>query len=769
MRAPRQSGQAMVLVALALLALIGSSALVLLAGSVEWQKDQLQALADSTALDAALKVAGSCDAATANTVINEADAFLGTQRTRTGSLSIAAGTCATPYHGTDTFAGGLTADYYYPYHAHEQQLEVLLTLNLPIAFGGVEGRSNTPVSRYAVAEALPASVPAISATTLNCTGGQVNVAGDIAAQNPIALSGGCALYSHERVASGAYSALGNTTVYADAQSWLVAGGVCVAGAASGSSNAICADGYELSGHVAPACAGATGYLSAAGQAVNANPCAAGTGPQPVAPLSTALPPEPNTDPSAIATLQGTGGAACTSGGVYPNIVAGGVTWGTGLAPAPVKDASGFWHFKPSCYGYLNLASAGGGTISLRQAGPESATATHFLTATLPAPSAAGTLLVVTLRSGPTPNRTTAPAGWLSAAESTQAGEGRSEIWYYPSNPGGISSATFATNPATIPGNVQMTEWSGVLAAAPLDQTGTQAVGAATTTATISTSGATAQANELVVTTTGFQINAGQTYTRGASWNALVADTTAGFGSEYRLDLPAAVASETVTTSQATLWANVIATFKPSGASAGGAVLDPGFYYFNGSGFAGGGGICLNGGTLLARDVTLEFVNAAGFSSGSCAAGGGASCGGACQFGSTPCSLSACPPNAGADAPNNLTWFAAPCSSPPAAADAASCTGSAWCPAGDRSCWNELVWAPANTTGQLVVKGSSARSWLLGSIDWPGTCSYQDNGTSMIAGTIACGTLSISAAAGAGTAVGGDAGINTAPAEATLVE
>ena len=197
------------------------------------------------------------------------------------------------------------------------------------------------------------------------------------------------------------------------------------------------------------------------------------------------------------------------------------------------------------------------------------------------------------------------------------------------------------------------------------------------------------------------------------------------------------------------------------------MLDPGFYYFNGSGFAGGGGVCLNGGTLLARDVTMEFVNQAGFSSGTCAAGGGAASAG--QFGSTPCSLSACPPNAGADSPNNLTWFASPCSGAPAATDAASCPGSAWCPVGDRSCWNELIWAPAATTGQIALKGAAARAWLLGSIQWPGTCTDQVNTTSTIAGTIACGTLSISAGAGAGTAVGGDAGINTAQVEARLVE
>ena len=36
----RQSGQVMVLVAVSLLALIGSAALVLLAGSAEWQKNR---------------------------------------------------------------------------------------------------------------------------------------------------------------------------------------------------------------------------------------------------------------------------------------------------------------------------------------------------------------------------------------------------------------------------------------------------------------------------------------------------------------------------------------------------------------------------------------------------------------------------------------------------------------------------------------------------------------------------------------------------------
>jgi hypothetical protein len=44
-----------------------------------------------------------------------------------------------------------------------------------------------------------------------------------------------------------------------------------------------------------------------------------------------------------------------------------------------------------------------------------------------------------------------------------------------------------------------------------------------------------------------------------------------------------------------------------------------------------------------------------------------------------------------------------------------------------------------------------------------------NGTSTIDGTLSCGTVSISAAAGAGTAVGSDYGVSTAVVESVLVE
>ena len=88
MRATRQSGQVMVIVAVWIVALVGSAALILLTGSVEWQRNQLQQLADQSALDAAMKVGVSCDNAKAAAVITAADNFLATQRTRTGALAI---------------------------------------------------------------------------------------------------------------------------------------------------------------------------------------------------------------------------------------------------------------------------------------------------------------------------------------------------------------------------------------------------------------------------------------------------------------------------------------------------------------------------------------------------------------------------------------------------------------------------------------------------------------------------------------------------------
>jgi Putative Flp pilus-assembly TadE/G-like len=762
-----QSGQVMVLVAVSLIALIGSAALVLVAGSAEWQKNQLQQVADQAALEAALKIGIGCDAGKAATVINTAQTSIGKQRTPVGGLGpVVGGPCSAGYNATETYSGGaLSSTVNYPYRAHQQQVEVILTLTLPISFGAVVGSTSTKVIRRAVAQALPGSVPTLSATTLACTGGQVNIAGSVFAQNAVTLSGGCALYSHTRfdAASSTYSDLGNTSVYADAQAW--GAGTCVAGAATGSSNAICADGSELTGHVTPTCGTTTAFLSAGDAAINPNPCSAGVARPPVPSVSTSLPPEPNTDQTAINTL-GTGGVACSPVGTPGTIFVKGKPVGTSLASPPtVADANGFWHFKPSCYGYLDpssLSGGGGGSITNKQTGPVVGPVSGTLTLTVPLNSQVGTLLVAVIRSSTSASdKPFAPnpvAGWLSAIPGGAFldGTAHTEIWYYPNNPGAIKSWNFDVSPASITAEGQMTEWSGV-AAAPFDAAGTATYNSVQASATVSTSASIA-ANDLVITDIGTDKDQSpESYTPGAGWTNLATDTDDEFSSDYRLNPSAGVVSETVTGSQPTKWAMVIAAFKPAGGGGGGAgvVLDPGFYYFNGWDGVGysGGGICLNGGTLLAQTVTLEFVNKAGFSSGDCTVGGGAACTSPCQFGSSSV----------ADA--TFTYFSAPCSQAPAGDS--SCPGPGWCTNGDRACMNVLIWS--SSTGQIAIKGANAKHWLLGSVYWPGTCTDTVNGTSTIAGTLFCGSLSISAGAGAGTAIGGDYGIATSLVEAILIE
>jgi Putative Flp pilus-assembly TadE/G-like len=765
-----QSGQVMVLVALSLIALIGSAALVLVAGSAEWQKNQLQQVADQAALEAALKIGIGCDAGKATTVIDAAETSIGKQRTPVGGLGpVLGGPCAPGYTATETYStGALSSTVNYPYQAHQQQVEVVLTLTLPISFGGVVGSASTKVIRRAVAQALPGSVPALSATTLNCTGGQVNVAGSFIAQ-AVTLSNNCALYAHNRfdVTSSTYSDLGNASVYADNQMWIGGAGSC----SPIPTNAICADGYELSGHVTPTCGTTSAFLSVGDAAVNPNPCAPGVARPPVPPVSvsTSLPPEPNTDPTAIAQLVGTVGAACTPLGTPPPISVKGKVVGTSFATPPtIPDAKGFYHFKPSCYGYLDPSSlsVGGGGITNKQTGPEVGPATSTLKVTLSGASTVGTLLVVVLRSDTNPSdKPFAPnpvAGWISAIPGGAFVDGvaHTEIWYYPNNPGAIAQWNFDVSPNSIAAVGQMTEWSGVAVSA-LDASGTFLAAANQTSVTVKTSTATTLANDLVITDIGAGQQSPQTYTGGgAGWTNLASDMSIeGFASDYSLSLPAgAAASETVTVSNTTEWASTIAAFKPAGGGGGGAgaVLDPGFYYFNGwdgVGFSGGG-ICLNGGTLLAQTTTLEFVNKAGFSSGDCTVGGGATaCSSPCQFGS----------NSVAD--STFTYFSAPCSQAPAGDS--SCAGPGWCTNGDRACLNVLIWS--SSTGQIAIKGPNAQHWLLGSLYWPGTCTDTVNGTSTIAGTLSCGTLSISAAAGAGTAIGGNYGIGTSLVEAILVE
>ena len=199
-------------------------------------------------------------------------------------------------------------------------------------------------------------------------------------------------------------------------------------------------------------------------------------------------------------------------------------------------------------------------VQLVQTGVESPVGTTTVIATLPAASTAGDLLVATLRATASATQSTGTAGWVFAAGVSDASANRGEIWYYPNNPGGITTATF-TLPTGNLGVAQLTEWKNISTAAPLDKTGTVAVGVNNTTSTVSTSAAVTLANELAIVNTGFTPSGTQVVTPAAGWNALLNVSSQGYASQYRYDRPAGVISETLTATTATRWANVIATFK----------------------------------------------------------------------------------------------------------------------------------------------------------------------------------------------------------------
>jgi hypothetical protein len=194
-----------------------------------------------------------------------------------------------------------------------------------------------------------------------------------------------------------------------------------------------------------------------------------------------------------------------------------------------------------------------------------------VTPTLAAGSAAGNLLAATLTT--TTGPFAAPAGWVKGPVVSNTGVD-TEIWYYPGNPGGISSAAF-TSPGTNSIG-ELSEWSGVAAVSPLDKSGT-ATATGVTSATVSTSASVNAAGEMGITAFGLSFGSTQTvtFTAGVGWTK-VGSTGAGsainqYVADYRLSLATGTASELETANKSGNWAAAIATFIPAGACAGGGL------------------------------------------------------------------------------------------------------------------------------------------------------------------------------------------------------
>lgn len=184
---------------------------------------------------------------------------------------------------------------------------------------------------------------------------------------------------------------------------------------------------------------------------------------------------------------------------------------------------------------------------------------------LPAPSTKGTLLVASVAANGKAGFT-APSGWLRAASATNVTS--VQIWYYPNNPGGITSATFKTRGTDATAG-QLSEWTGVAASAPLDTTRT-AKGWNSNSMSISTSQPASMNGEVAIATFAPFLQGGGAVT-GSPGTGWTQDATDGTNDWFHVMFdhlltaaPGTVADTELTSPPMSSWAVAIATFKPAG-------------------------------------------------------------------------------------------------------------------------------------------------------------------------------------------------------------
>ncbi len=258
-------------------------------------------------------------------------------------------------------------------------------------------------------------------------------------------------------------------------------------------------------------------------------------------------------------------------------------------------------------GYSSGSTCGSGIANV-QTGPEVKPANGNVTATLPVASAAGDLLIATVVGGNNVAPFTGPAGWTRAASTGQTGDGEVEIWYLPDSPAGVTSATFTSASGVSIG--QLSEWRGA-AAAPLDGSGTATSAVTVASTTVSTITADATAGDLGITAATWTSG---NFTSGAGWSTLYHDNPIASASDSQLGLPAAVASEIVTSTAATLWAGAIATFSPAAVTPiaqSDVTLNPAVGGLSTAAFSPAADVAVPAGSFLCFSVSVNTVTGGG--------------------------------------------------------------------------------------------------------------------------------------------------------------
>ena len=236
-----------------------------------------------------------------------------------------------------------------------------------------------------------------------------------------------------------------------------------------------------------------------------------------------------------------------------------VPGGTSVTINDTAPANGVWDLAvveivptPACGTIANVQTGTFATLP----------STTSLSVMLPSASTKGNLLVIQALLNVSTDVVSAPAGWVRAVQLQQVNDGDDEIWYYPNNPGGITSAVLTSSGSTAMYG-DMTEWSGV-AYSPLDQTGTNTASSGTTLTT--TSGATVEPGELAMTA--YTLDpVSMNVTHGATWGDIYNNHPLGVQFAYQITSAAGAVSETMTATPTTapdLQMQTMATFRPAG-------------------------------------------------------------------------------------------------------------------------------------------------------------------------------------------------------------
>jgi hypothetical protein len=209
-------------------------------------------------------------------------------------------------------------------------------------------------------------------------------------------------------------------------------------------------------------------------------------------------------------------------------------------------------------------------VVLVQAGPAVAeTGAPALTAPLTTSSTPGTLLFASVGTYnvPTGSATTAPSGWVPLVSYQTSTFDTVYTFYYPNNPGGITSAVF-TNAGVITTSshlhAEISEWSGV--AGVVDQTNVGGSATNTTLFSIASTGIPSARLGLAVFAQSHTITNVATFSSSTGWNNVANDGASpkqlNLITDYMLlDARTAPISDSETSSLSGAWAAVLVTFK----------------------------------------------------------------------------------------------------------------------------------------------------------------------------------------------------------------